>query len=140
MAAAVTPHQKGLQVRFWFPAKIPAPYENISQNLFHNLKPQTLQYETRRKCPFGTCGVNVSSFNFFNFSLKLHTSNDKPEKTDRVKCSLRPDGFAAGKNNWQFCLFAPVPSSLQTEERHLQDAGRKDDLVLGGRVVGVDLY
>ena len=30
-------------------------------------------------------------------------------------------------------------TSLQTEEGHLQDAGRKDDLVLGRRVVRVDL-
>lgn len=28
---------------------------------------------------------------------------------------------------------------LETEEGHLQDPGRKHDLVLGGRVIGVDL-
>ena len=70
-----TPHQKGPQVRFWFPARITAPYEREWSVLSENIKRKKIYGGVlSRKCSKTTFFQQFHSFiNFFaNFLANLH--------------------------------------------------------------------
>ena len=66
-ASERSPSSEGGSINWWrHRPRAPADFPRLDEGF------QASQKWTRRKCPFGTSRANVSTVNFWNFSLILH--------------------------------------------------------------------